>query len=181
MDWIKWLNPGAPINSEAEALSAGRASAVSLFVGVLYTAFGVVWSMTAGKAAMDAALAQAAVDTPEAAGLGAAMAAATVGVSVITIVIQAVCGFVQWRWTNIVIPIIFAILVVIGLGSTVLGLLAANASPEVAAMATSPMWLSALSIIIMIAQLLWHITGARGASALKRFREAAPVTDDLLL
>ena len=176
-DLIKWLNPGAAINSQPEALGAARASAVSLFVGVVWTLFGAVWTMTAGKAAMDAAMAQAAADAPEAAGVMGALAGVTIGWAFISALIQGVVGFVQWRWPNMVIPIIFAILVVFGLGSTALGLLALSASPELAetAAASSPIWLTGLGIVIMIAQLLWHITGARGASALNRFKAEQPV------
>ena len=35
MSWLKAMNPGAPINGEAEAKKAARSSAVSIFIGVI--------------------------------------------------------------------------------------------------------------------------------------------------
>lgn len=174
-DWIKWLNPTAPIGSQPEALSAARASAVAIFVGVLWGCVGVIWLMTAGKAGMDAALAQAAADTPEAAGMAGVMTGAAIGAAVFFVVIQAILGFVQWKWPNIVIPIIFVILVVYGLVMALVGLTMMS-NPEVAAAAANnPMWMSVLGIVILIAQALWHVSGIRGARALDRYKADAAI------
>ena len=50
----------------------------------------------------------------------AAMTGAAIGGAIFVVVIQLVLGLVQWFKPNIVIPILFTVLVVYGLGSTVL-------------------------------------------------------------
>ena len=46
-DWIKASNPTAPITTEAEAIGATRASAVAIFLGVLWGIVGIFYLMTA--------------------------------------------------------------------------------------------------------------------------------------
>lgn len=174
-DWIKWLNPTAPIGSQPEALSAARASAVAIFVGVAWGCFGIIWLMTAGKAGMDAAMAQAAADTPEAAGMMGVMTGAAIGAALFFVVVQAILGFVQWKWPNIVIPIIFVILVAYGLVTSLLGLMMMSNPDVAAAAAANPIWMTALSIVILVAQLLWHVAGIRGARALDRYKSTAAI------
>ena len=72
-DWIKASNPTAPVTTEAEAIAAARASAVAIFIGVIWGAVGVALLMTGGSAEMEAAMAAASADTPEMAGMGGAM------------------------------------------------------------------------------------------------------------
>jgi hypothetical protein len=40
-DWIKAVNPMASITTEAEAIGAARASALAIFLGVIWGAVGV--------------------------------------------------------------------------------------------------------------------------------------------
>ncbi|MDP2116391.1 MAG: hypothetical protein Q8J71_03235, partial [Brevundimonas sp.] len=59
-DWVRASNPTAPITSEAEAIAAARASAIAIFLGVIWGIVGIIYLMTAGQAMMEAAMAQAA-------------------------------------------------------------------------------------------------------------------------
>lgn len=171
-DWVKASNPSAPITNETEARDAARASAIAILLGVLWGAFGAIYLMTAGAGLMEAAMAEAAAQNPDAAampGMAGMMTGFAVAMAWIMVVIQLVLAFVQWKFPNIVIPIIFIILVVYGLGSTVLSLMMMGDNP---AAAMTPMWQIVVGVVIMIVQLILHIAGARGASALNKLRGA---------
>ncbi|MDP3369875.1 MAG: hypothetical protein Q8M32_08500 [Brevundimonas sp.] len=172
-DWIRASNPTAPITNEAEATAAARASALAIFLGVLWGIVGIVYLMTAGQAVMEAAVAQAAADAPEMAGLTGMMTQLALGMSVAVVVIQLVLGLVQWIRPNIVIPIIFAILVGFELIKGLMGLLMAGQGslPE---MTATPAWQLWGGLTILVVQLIMHIAGIRGARQLDRLRfEAA--------
>lgn len=169
IDLKRALNPGAPITTESEAIAAARASAIAIFLGVVWGVVGIVYLMTAGQAVMDAAVAQATAQNPEAAGMAGMMAQTALWMSVGFVVIQAILGLVQWSKPNIVIPIIFAILVAFGLVSGVLGQMMAGQEGMPAA-AQTPMWQVWGSFIVMAIELLLHITGIRGASKLDKLR-----------
>ena len=171
-DWIKASNPTAPITTEAEAIGAARASAVAIFLGVLWGIVGILYLMTAGQALVDAAIAEATAQSPEAAGMAGMMAQGLMGLSIGLVVIQLIIGLVQWFKPNVVIPIIFAILVAFGL---VTGLMEAFdvAQPETVGDFANPAWLTWGSLAIMVIQLVMHIAGIRGARALDKLRMAA--------
>lgn len=171
-DWIKASNPTASITTEAEAIGAARASAVAIFLGVIWGIVGIVYLMTAGQAIMDAAISQASADSPDAAGIAGMMAQGVMWMSIIFVVIQLVLGLVQWAKPNIVIPIIFLILVAFGLVMGLLGLLAAGQA-EVPATAQAPAWQTWIGLILLVVQVMMHIAGIRGARALDRIRMAA--------
>lgn len=171
-DWIKASNPSAPITTEADAIGAARASALAIFLGVIWGGVGVALLMTSGSAEIEAAMAQASADTPEMAGMGGAMVQIAMWSAIGLCVIQLVLGLVQWAKPNIVIPIIFAILVAFGLVSGVFGLMMAGQEgmPETAA---APNWQVYVGFVILVVQLVMHIAGIRGARALDRIRMAA--------
>ena len=98
------------------------------------------------------------------------MAGAAVGVTAFLIAIQLILGLVQWFKPNIVIPILFTILVVYGLGTAVLGLVMAGQMDIPAAAA--PAWQTWGGIVVLVIQLVLHIAGIRGANALRKFRDA---------
>lgn len=176
-DWAKAVNPTAAITTEQDAIAAARASAIGIFLGVIWGAVGIIYLLTAGQAAMDAAVAQAASETPEMAGaIGQFALWSAVGLCVI----QALFGLFQWAKPNIVIPIIFLILVAFGLIMGVFGLVAASAMPEVAeAQAQTPAWQTWIGMLILIVQVVLHISGIRGASKLDKLRvEAASTYED---
>lgn len=168
-DWVKASNPTSPITTEAEALAAARASALAIFLGVLWGIVGVIYLVTAGQALMDAAMAQAAVDSPEVAGMSGIVTQAAIWMAVLVVVIQLVLGFVQWTKPNIVIPIIFVILVAFGLVSTVTTAMGVGQA-DVPAGAAAPQWQIWVGLIILVIQLVMHIAGIRGARALDKIR-----------
>jgi len=172
-DWVRASNPTAPITSEAEAIAAARASAIAIFLGVIWGIVGIIYLMTAGQAMMEAAMAQAAADAPEMAGMTGLMTQAALWVSVGFVVIQLALGLFQWARPNIVIPIIFLLLVGFGLVSGVFGLIMAGQEgmPESAA---APAWQIWGGLVILVVQVVLHIAGIRGASKLDKLRfEAA--------
>ncbi len=169
-DWARAMNPASRHTTEAEALAAARASAIAIFLGVVWGLVGVIYMMTAGREVMEAAV--AAASTPETAGMAGAMAQAAMWMAVGMVAIQLVLGLVQWFKPNIVIPIIFVILVAFGLVSGVWGLMMAG-NPEMAAAAQAPMWQVVVGFVVMAVQLVLHIAGIRGASALDKLRMQA--------
>lgn len=172
-DWIKASNPTAPIANEAEAIGAARASALAIFLGVIWGGIGVALLMTGGGSAeIEAAVTQATADTPEMAGMGGAMVQIAMWSAVGFCAIQLVLGLVQWAKPNVVIPIIFAILVAFGLVTGLLGLMTTGQEnmPDAAA---SPTWQTWVGLVILVVQLVLHIAGIRGARALDKLRMAA--------
>lgn len=172
-DWVRASNPTAPITTEAEATAAARASALAIFLGVLWGTVGIIYLMTAGAAAMEAAMGQASADTPEMAGLTGFMTQAALWMAVGFVVIQLVLGLVQWSKPNIVIPIIFLILVAFGLISGLMGLMMAGQA-DIPEAAQAPAWQTSVGLVILVVQLIMHIAGIRGARQLEKLRfEAA--------
>lgn len=172
-DWVRASNPTAPITNEAEATAAARASALAIFLGVLWGIVGIIYLMTAGQAVMEAAMAQASADAPEMAGMTGIMTQAALWMSVGFVAIQLVLGLVQWAKPNIVIPIIFVILVAFGLVSGLMGMMMVGQEGMPAA-AAAPAWQTWGGVVILVVQLILHIAGIRGARQLDKLRfEAA--------
>ena len=169
-DMVRSMNPTATISNAGEAKAAARASAIAIFLGVIWGVIGLVWLMGPGAAVMEAAMAEAAASSPEAASMTGMMAGAAVGVTAFLIAIQLILGLVQWFKPNIVIPILFTVLVVYGLGSALLGMVMAD-QMEIKA-AAMPAWQTWGGLVLMVIQLVLHIAGIRGASALAKFRDA---------
>ena len=169
-DWIKAFNPTATITTEAEALKAARASAIAIFIGVAFGALSVVMMMNGGMEALEAAVVAQGAD-PQVAGMTGAIAQFTLYSMIAMVVIQLILGFVQWVKPNMVIPILFIVLVVYGLGSTVLSQIMAG-QVNVPDSPMNATWILVLSVVVLIVELILHIAGVRGASALAKFREA---------
>ena len=171
-DWIRASNPTTPITTEDEAIAAARASALAIFLGVLWGVVGIVYLMTAGQAIMDAAVAQASAQSPEAAGMAGVMAQGIVGLSIAFVVVQLVLGLVQWFKPGVVMPIIFALLVAFGL---VTGLMSAFGvgQADTAAAVTTPVWQTWGGLVILVIQMVLHVAGIRGAQKLDKLRMAA--------
>ncbi|MCS6624847.1 hypothetical protein N0B44_18175 [Roseibacterium beibuensis] len=170
-DMVRAINPTAAISNAEEAKAAARASAIAIFLGVVWGIIGVAWLMGPGAAVMEAAMAEAAAGSPEAAGMTDMMAGAALGFAGVMVVIQLILGLVQWFKPNIVIPILFTVFVVYGLGSTALGMAMAD-QMELGAAAATPAWQTWGGIALMVVQLIMHIAGIRGASAMRKFRDA---------
>lgn len=167
-DWIKAANPVAPITTTAEARAAARASALAIFLGVAWGAVGAYILATGGSAEIEAAMAEAAGDAPEMAGMGAVAMQIALWSAVGLCVIQLILGLIQWAKPNIVIPILFTILVAFGLLSGLAGIMMAgqNGMPATAAAPTWQVW---TGFAVLVIQLILHIAGIRGANALGRF------------
>ena len=171
MSLISSMNPTAPINTRPEAIAAARASAIALGIGVAWGIVGVIYLMTAGAAVMEAALADAAAQSPDAAampGMAGMVSGMLVGWTIFTILFQIVMGLVQWFKPNVVVPIILTVLVVLGLGTAVLNISGSSGNLE----AMGPLWFVVLNVIVLIVELVLHIAGIRGASALSKINRA---------
>ncbi len=168
-DWIKASNPTAAITTEAEAVAAARASALAIFLGVIWGGIGVALLVTGGAAQIEAAMAQSSAEASEMAGMGYQIALWS-GIGLCAI--QLVLGLVQWTRPNSVIPILFAVLVVLGLALGLFGMMMAGQEgmPETAA---APAWQVWGGFAVLIVQLVMHIAGYRGARALDRIRMEA--------
>ena len=165
-DWIKAFNPGSPITTEAEAESAARASAVAMFIGAVVGVVSLAWAVA------NPAELQAAVDAASAANpAGAASAAASVQIGLWTAggfaALQLILGVVQWRNPGKMLAILFMVLVIFGIVSTAATPLIASAMPNIPA---TPMWQIALSLVVMVVQLILLIAGLRGIGRLDRLQ-----------
>lgn len=162
-DLIKAMNPAAPISNEAEATAAARSSAISIFIGVVVGIVSVVWTLM-NPEIMQQAVAQAAADSPEAAAAAEIGATAGMWIGGIVVLIQLAFAVVQWRDPKKWIAILFIVLIA-------LGILQAAAAPMLAGMMPDapvvPMWQIALSLVIMVIQVVLHVAGLRGMNRLE--------------
>lgn len=170
---IAGLSPAAKITNEGEAKASARASAVAILIGVIWGGISLAWMASPeGAATMREAMAAAA--TPETADMMGAMMGVTLAVTAVLIGLQLIFAAVQWFKPNLIVPILFLLLVVYGLLTGVMGLVMAD---QLAAI-TGPQpqmapWLTYGNLAVLVVQLLLHISGIRGASALSKFRRAA--------
>lgn len=169
-NWIKAINPTGAITTEAEAVTAARASALAIFLGVAVGILGVVMMMNGGMEAMEAAAVAAAGDDPQAASMTGMVVQGAFYFAIALVVIQLILGLVQWFKPNVFIPILFLVLVVYGLGSSALGLTMDQTNVPQTGMSTPAM--IALNFVVLTVQLILHIAGVRGASALSKLRKA---------
>jgi len=163
------INPSAPLRNETEARAAARASAIAIFIGVLMGIVTVAMMMNGGLTDMEAAMKAQAGSDPNLAGMTGAVAQGTLYFTIFLVLVQAVLGFVQWAKPNVFIPILFLILVVYGLGISVLALISAGDQSAPQSMMNTPAVMIA-SIVVMLIQALLHAVGIRGATALSKFQ-----------
>lgn len=174
-DIIKGMNPTAPLATEDAALSAARASAVGMIIGAAYQAISGWYASTPEAAAAAARVVENLTgQAPDQAQMAhqAQMGLIMTGVLVL---IQLLLAVVQWRKPNGILPIIFLVLVIWGLGTTCIALFA----PAMAG--SQPMWLIAVSLVALLIMAVAHISGIRGASALKKLRDAGPLQEEEFL
>lgn len=168
-NWIKAINPTAPITTEAEALRAARASAIGVAIGAVVGAVAVV-QMIVRKDEIAAAAAAAAANDPMAAGMVGTMTQVMLYFAIGLVVIQAILAFVQWAKPNIIIPILFAVLIVGGLLMQLL--------PSPVEKPPLDVLKVVLTYGIAAIQLLLHTAGIRGASKLDKIRFAEANRED---
>lgn len=163
--WLKAFNPLATIETEAEALRAARASAISLWLSGAKWGLGallMVDDMPAMRAAM--ASSDSASDTAIQNLVGGGLAEATVIITGCLGLFQILMGVVQWRKPNTSLPAIFLVLSVYGLGTALWGQVSGGAG------AGWPMLVSYFTLIVAV---VFHAAGLRGAGRLKAFRHGA--------
>lgn len=164
--WLKAMNPSSPVTTEAEAERAAKASAISIFIGVLVGLISLAWTM-ANPAAMSDALATASQGDPSAAAMANASLQAGLWMAGGMIVIQLILGVVQWRNPGKFIAVLFMVLIALGIVMSLAAPLMAASMPNVP---ETPMWQIVLSIVVMIVQFILHITGLKGIKQLDRIQ-----------
>ena len=169
--WINAINPMNTAKTEADAKRAARASALAIGIGVLWGCWELYFSMTAGREIMDAAMAQSTAAMPELAGMAGAMATFASGGGVAMLVIQVILGLVQWFKPNIVIPIIFTILVVLGIAGAAMSLAMADSMNAGMDVPSAPQWMMIVGWVVLVVELIMHIAGIRGAATLSKLRQ----------
>ena len=171
-DMVRAMNPTAKIDDAAQAKAAARASAIAIFLGVIWGAIGLMWMMGPGAEVMEAAMAEATSASAGGAGMAGVATSMAVGLGGFLIVVQLILGLVQWFKPNIVIPILFTVLVVFGLGNALLGMVMAGQMDLGAAAKAAPAWQLYGGLAVLVIELILHIAGIRGASAMNKFRDA---------
>lgn len=155
--WLKAFNPLATIDSEAEALMAARASSISLWLS------GAKWVMAAILMIEDMprlkAVMATSADTPLNDMLGNGRVEATVAITAAIGLFQVMLGGVQWRAPNTVIPIIFLILSVYGLGNALWSQFTGGSYGGLT---------MGLSYFTLVVAVLFHWIGLRGARRLEQ-------------
>ena len=170
MSLISSMNPTAPINTRPEAIAAARASAIAIAIGVVWGIVTVIYLSMMAPALMETAFAEAAQTDPNVAemeGMAGMMSGFLVGWTIFMVICQVVLGLVQWFKPNIVIPILFTVLVVFGLGSALLSMM----GPAAQSAAAGPLWFTVLGLVVLVVELVLHIAGIRGASAMNKLRD----------
>jgi len=166
-DLIKAMNPAASLTTEQGALDAARVGAVGIVLGAINQAVAGWYASTdAGIEAARGVLEQMLGEAPSAEQM-AQQAQTGLIMTGAMVVLHLILAAVQWRKPNGVLPIIFLILVIWGLGSACLAFLV----PAIAAV--QPMWLTVLTVVLLAIATITQIASIRGAGALNKIRMAA--------
>ncbi|WP_425990627.1 hypothetical protein [Brevundimonas sp. TWP2-3-2] len=165
-NWLKALNPSSPMTTEADAERGAKASAISIFIGVVVGLISLAWTMANPGELQDVLAQSAGGDAEKAAGMAAAGQIALY-VAGFMVALQAILGIVQWRNPGKFIAILFLVLLAYGLLSTLATPMLANSVPN---MPEIPMWQIALSVVVMVVQFILHVTGLKGIKQLDRIQ-----------
>lgn len=165
-NWLKAMNPSSPITTESEAERAAKASAISIFIGVVVGLISLAWTM-ANPGTMQDAVATASQGDPAAEAMANASLQAGLWMAGALVAVQLILGVVQWRNPGKFIAILFIVLIALGIAMTVASPLMAGSMPNVP---VTPMWQIGLSVVIMIIQLVLHVTGLKGIKQLDRIQ-----------
>jgi ABC-type Fe3+-siderophore transport system permease subunit len=167
------INPTAPLKSEAEARTAAQASAVGIIVGAIGTIAEGWYSANGGAEASQRMVEKMTGQVQTAEQVQQAIQVGLIMTGVL-VVIQLVLAGVQWKKPNQVLPILFLILVVWGLGTLALTL-AGSGQMEALGVEPRPTWLMTVGFVTLLVAALLHVVGIRGAGALNRFRRGEVV------
>lgn len=163
-DLIKAMNPTATLTTEPVALDAARVSAVGMVLGAINQAIAGWYASTdAGVAAARGMVEQMLGEAPSAEQM-AQQAQSGLIMTGVLVVIQLGLAALQWRKPNGILPIIFLILVIWGLGTSLLAFFVPAIS------AVQPLWMTLLTIALMAVAAITHIASIRGVGALNRIR-----------
>ena len=166
-DLIKAMNPTAVLTNEQAALDAARVSALGMVLGAINQAVAGWYASTdAGIEAARGMVEQMLGQAPSAEEL-AKQAQSGLMVTGVLVLLQLGLAAVQWRKPNGVLPIIFLVLVIWGLGTACLALFV----PVLAA--AQPMWLTVVTVVLMAIAAITHIASIRGVGALNKIRMEA--------
>ena len=165
-NWLKALNPSSPMTTEADAERGAKASAISIFIGVVVGLVSLAWSI-ANPAAMNDALATASQGDPAAAAMADASLQAGLWMAGGLVVIQLILAVVQWRNPGKFIAVLFMVLIALGIVMSLAAPLLSASMPNVPA---TPMWQIALSVVVMVVQFILHVTGLKGIKQLDRIQ-----------
>ena len=161
-DLIKAMNPTAVLTNEQAALDAARVSALGMVLGAINQAVAGWYASTdAGIEAARGMVEQMLGQAPSAEEL-AKQAQSGLMVTGVLVLLQLGLAAVQWRKPNGVLPIIFLVLVIWGLGTACLALFV----PVLAA--AQPMWLTVVTVVLMAIAAITHIASIRGVGALNK-------------
>ena len=163
-DLIKAMNPTAQLTTEEAALAAARVSAVGMVIGAINQAVAGWYASTPAAAeAASRMVEQFTGEAPDPAAL-AQQSQIGLGVAGAFVVLQLILAFVQWRKPNQVLPILFLVLVIWGLGGACIALFVPAFSGG------QPMWLTVFTLVALLIAAIMHIAAIRGASALDKIR-----------
>jgi hypothetical protein len=177
-DLLRVINPMAPIETESDARTAGRAGAIGAF---LMAAAGVIGALEM-ILTVDAYLAVMRDTTVAMYGEGTettraaltmmtpTMVYMTAAFSLVVVLVYAVLGAVQWRKPNAVIPLLLGLWSAYGLLMVLIGHLNGTAA---AAHLHIPIWRQVLSVAVGMAALVFFYAGFRGANRLGKLRREA--------
>ncbi len=157
--WLKAINPLATIDTEAEAVMAARASSFSLWLSGakwIGAALLMIKGMPQLRADMASGSGSQMLDL-----VGAGMAEAAVAITAAVGLFQIILGGVQWRARTTVIPIIFLILAIYGLGHAVWSAVAGGGGGGSG-------WSTMVSYFTLVVAVVFHWIGYRGAVRLER-------------
>jgi phage-related minor tail protein len=166
MSLISSMNPTAPLTTEAAALAAAKVSAVGMVVGAVKTAVEGWYTSTPEASAKAAEMIEQLTGQTQDASAMAQQSQIGLYTAGFFVLLQLVLAFVQWKKPNVVLPILFLVLVIWGLGGAILAL----AVPALGA--AQPLWLTLFVLVTMLIAAITHIAGIRGAGALSKIRRA---------
>ena len=158
--WLKAFNPLTAIETEAEALRAARASAISLWLS------GAKWMLGAALMVDDMPRMRAAIASSNSASdaalqslVGGGLAEATVIITGCLGLFQILMGVVQWRKPNTSLPAVFLVLSAYGLATALWGQFSGGG--------TGALWSVAVSYVTLVVAVVLHWAGLRGAVRLR--------------
>jgi hypothetical protein len=114
--------------------------------------------------AMQQAVAQASADSPESAAVAEVAATAGLWFAGGLALVQLIFAVLQWRDPKKWIAILFIVLIALGILQTAATPMLAGMMPDAPVV---PMWQIALSLVIMVIQVVLHVSGLRGINRLE--------------